>query len=154
MNAPTTTATRGAAFVDALEAAGARLTEPRRRVAELIAARDGHFTAADLADDAAARQLDIGRATIFRSLELLSSLGVVERLDLPSGEHAYVGCDPSHHHHVVCSRCGRSSDFEDAELAALVEAVGARTGYRIDSHRLELFGVCATCAATAVGATD
>ncbi len=143
--------TAAGSFVDALTDAGIRLTGPRRAVAELIARRDGHFTAADLAADARARRLRVGRATIFRSLELLSGLGVVERLDLPTGEHAYVGCEPSHHHHVVCARCGRASDFDDADLTAVVEAVGARTGYRIDSHRLELFGVCPTCADAGTG---
>jgi Fur family ferric uptake transcriptional regulator len=132
-------------LIAALVGSGVRLTGPRRTVAELIARQPGHFTAADLVDAARASHLRIGRATIFRSLELLSSLGVVERLDLPNGEHAYVGCEPSHHHHVVCSNCGRSSDFDDADLSAVVDSVAHRTGYRIDSHRLELFGECASC---------
>jgi Fur family ferric uptake transcriptional regulator len=136
-------------LIAALEGSGVRLTRPRRAVAELIARRTGHFTAADLVDAARTGHPGLGRATIFRSLELLSSLGVVERLDLPNGDHAYIGCEPSHHHHVVCSNCGRSSDFDDADLSALVETVSDRTGYRIDSHRLELFGLCPTCAGAA-----
>ena len=91
----------------AMDSAGYRLTEPRRAVAELIAAREGHFSAADLIDDARVRRLGIGRATVFRALDLLTELGVLERLDLPNGEHAYVPCEPVHHHHVVCSVCGR-----------------------------------------------
>lgn len=138
-------------LVRALEEAGVRLTGPRRQVVKLIADRAGHFTAAELVRDANVRRQRIGRATVFRSLELLSSLGVIERLDLPSGEHAYIGCEPAHHHHVVCSSCGRSSDFDDAELSAVVESVAARTGYRIDSHRLELFGTCPACAAVQAG---
>jgi len=140
-------------LIAALEGSGVRLTGPRRAVAELIAGQRGHFTAADLVDAARATGSGIGRATIFRSLELLSGLGVVERLDLPNGEHAYVGCEASHHHHVVCSNCGRSSDFDDADLSAVVESVADRTGYRIDSHRLELFGLCPTCAGAASEAT-
>lgn len=131
--------------INALDRAGHRLTEPRRAVAELIAGREGHFTAADLAADARRRHLPIGRATIFRALDLLLELGVVERLDLPSGEHAYIGCEPAHHHHVVCSSCGRATDIDDAGLRAVVDAIGERTGYRIDAHRLELFGRCPSC---------
>ena len=86
--------TDAAPFIAALEGAGFRLTEPRRAVARLIADQPGHFTSADLVADARSRRLGIGRATIFRTLEVLSELGVVERLDLPSGEHAYVGCAP------------------------------------------------------------
>jgi Fe2+ or Zn2+ uptake regulation protein len=131
----------------ALGRAGYRLTGPRRAVAELIATREGHFTAADLVAEAGRRRLGIGRATVFRSLDLLIDLGVVERLDLPSGDHAYVACEPSHHHHVVCSRCGRAVEIHDAGLRSLIEDVTARTGYTVETHRLELFGVCPACRA-------
>ena len=137
-----------------LEASGVRLTGPRRVVASLIEGRSGHFTAADLEADPRTKRARIGRATIFRSLDLLSSLGVIERLDLPNGEHVYVGCEPQHHHHVVCSTCGRSSDFDDAELSAVVQSVAQRTGYQINSHRLELFGTCPSCAAAATSRGD
>lgn len=132
-------------IVTALDLAGYRLTEPRRSVAALIADQDGHFTAAELVRAARARRLGVGRATIFRTLEVLEDLGAVERLDLPSGEHAYVGCEPAHHHHVVCSRCGRTDEIDDAGLRTIVEDVARRTGYRVDDHRLELFGLCPAC---------
>jgi Fe2+ or Zn2+ uptake regulation protein len=131
----------------AIGRAGYRLTGQRRAVAELIAERDGHFTAADLVADARARHLGVGRATVFRALDLLLDLGVVERIDLPSGEHAYVACEPTHHHHVVCSRCGRAAEIDDAGLRSLIEQVGRRTGFTVDSHRLELFGLCPACRA-------
>jgi Fur family ferric uptake transcriptional regulator len=136
-------------FVTALERAGYRMTQPRRAVAQLIADQGGHFSAADLVAAAQARKLGIGRATIFRALDTLSELGVVERIDLPSGDHAYVGCAPTHHHHVVCSRCGRTSEIDDAGLRSVVRDVARRTGYRVDEHRLELFGLCPACLAAA-----
>jgi Fur family ferric uptake transcriptional regulator len=129
----------------AMEAAGYRLTGPRRAVARLIAAREGHFSAADLIDDARVRGLGIGRATIFRSLELMTELGVLERLDLPSGEHAYVACEPAHHHHVVCEVCGRVTEIDDRGLAAAVQDIERRTGWQVESHRLELYGRCPSC---------
>ena len=132
-------------LVDALDTAGHRLTEPRRAVAELISARGRHFTAAELLDDARVRRLGIGRATIFRALDLFAELGVLERLELPSGEHAYVRCEPAHHHHVVCSRCGRASEVEDCGMQAVVAEVRRRTGFEIESHRLELYGLCPGC---------
>jgi len=132
-------------MIDALDRAGHRVTEPRRAVATLIADRAGHFTAADLVVDARARRLGIGRATIFRSLELFTELSVVERLELPTGEHAYVPCEPIHHHHVICSRCGRTAEVGDCGMTAVATEVGRRTGYRIETHRLELFGLCPAC---------
>jgi Fur family ferric uptake transcriptional regulator len=132
-------------IVSALDRAGYRLTEPRRSLAGLIADQDGHFTAAGLVEAARAGRLGIGRATVFRTLEVLEDLGAVERLDLPSGEHAYVVCEPAHHHHVVCSGCGRTDEIDDAGLRAVVGDVARRTGYRVDDHRLELFGLCPAC---------
>jgi Fur family transcriptional regulator, ferric uptake regulator len=133
-------------FVDALDRAGYRLTEPRRHVAELISAREGHFTAADLIDDARARRLGIGRATIFRALDLFTELTLLERVDLPSGGHAYVPCLPrGHHHHVVCSVCGRVTEVEDLGLAGAIEEIERRSGWQVESHRLELYGRCPRC---------
>ncbi len=132
-------------LVAALDQAGYRLTEPRRAVADLISGRAGHFTAADLIDEARDRRMGIGRATIFRALDLFTDLNVLERLDLPTGEHAYVPCEPVHHHHVVCSRCGRTTGADDHGLQAMVDEVARHTGYRIDEHRLELYGLCPSC---------
>lgn len=141
-------------IVTAFDRAGYRLTEPRRSLAALIANRDGHFTATELLSDARAMRLHVGRATIFRTLEVLEGLGAVERLDLPSGEHAYVVCEPAHHHHVVCSRCSRTSEIDDAGLRTVVGEVARRTGYRVDEHRLELFGLCPACLASQPGPTS
>jgi Fur family ferric uptake transcriptional regulator len=137
------------AIVEALEGAGYRLTSPRRALAGLIAGRSGHFTADALLVESRRRRLGLGRATIFRSLDVLAELGVIERLDLPSGEHAFVACEPTPHHHVVCSSCGRSTGMGDHDLGSVFAAVARETGYRVDGHRLELFGVCPACQAQA-----
>jgi Fur family ferric uptake transcriptional regulator len=130
-----------------MDVAGYRLTRPRRAVADLIADHDGHFTAAELEAVAHERRLGISRATLFRALELLTELGVLERLDLPGGEHAYVSCATAHHHHVVCSRCGRTTEVEDHGVAEAVAEIARHSGYRIDTHRLEMFGLCRHCLA-------
>ena len=130
-------------IVGAVAGAGYRVTRPRQAVASLINARTGHFTSSDLLADARRRRLALGRATVFRNLELFTELGALERLDLPNGEHAYVACEPEqHHHHVVCRRCGGSVEVADGGLQAVVDEIARRTGYAIDSHRLELFGLC------------
>jgi Fe2+ or Zn2+ uptake regulation protein len=133
------------AFLTALDRSDFRTTEPRRAVARLVADEPGHFSAADLVAAARSQRLGIGRATIFRTLDVLAELGLVERIDLPSGEHAYVACEPRHHHHVVCSGCGRTDDIDDAGLRSVVRDGARRTGYEIDDHRLELFGRCPSC---------
>ena len=134
-----------AVLVEAIDRAGYRVTRPRRAGAELVADRDGHFTAADIVVDARRRRPGIGRATVFRTLDLLAEVGVVERVDLPDGEHAYVGCEPSHHHHVICTSCGRSTDVADCGMREVAREVERRSGYAVASHRLELFGTCPDC---------
>jgi Fur family ferric uptake transcriptional regulator len=133
------------AITGALEDAGYRLTGPRRALAGLIAARRGHFTAEDLLGESRQQRLGVTRATVFRSLDVLADLGLVERLDLPTGEHAFVACEPAHHHHVVCSSCGRNAEVRDNGLERVAQAVARVTGYRVDTHRLELFGLCPDC---------
>ena len=139
--------TAAATLVEALERAGYRLTEPRRTVAELVAGRAGYFRAADLAAEARRTRQDVGRATIYRALDLFLTLGLVERVDLPDGEHAYVPCDPVHHHHAICTTCGRSLDISDHGLDEVLREIGRRSGFRVAVHRLELFGDCASCQA-------
>jgi Fur family ferric uptake transcriptional regulator len=134
-------------IVDALDLAGYRLTGPRREVARLIAEHGGHFTVLELEAAARDRRIDISRATLFRTLDVLTELKVVERMDLPTGEHAYVPCAPAHHHHVICTRCGRTAEVEDSGISEAVAEAGRRSGYRIDTHRLELFGLCRFCQA-------
>jgi len=137
-----------AELVRALERAGYRMTGERRAVAELIASRDGAFETADLVADSRRRELGVARATIFRTIELLTSVGAVERLDLPNGEHSYVRCDTrEHHHHLVCTRCQRSVDLEQIGMAPIIADIERRTGYRVDRHRVELFGLCPACQA-------
>ena len=132
-------------IVDTLGRRGLRLTGARRRVADMLDRRGGTFTAADLLDDAERHDVAIGRATVFRSLDLFTDLGLLERIDLPTGDHAYVVCEPVHHHHVVCSVCGRQTEVEDAGVQAILAEMERQTGYRIDRHRLELYGTCPSC---------
>ena len=135
-------------LVEALGDAGYRLTEPRRVVAELVADRSGHFTANDLIAEVQDRELDIGRATIFRALDLFTELQLLERIDLPNGDHAYVPCLPGyHHHHVICQSCARVTDVADLGLGQAITRMESETGWTVDKHRLELYGRCPDCQA-------
>jgi len=135
------------ASLAALGRAGYRQTWQRRKLTDLIAARDGHFTAADLETDAREQGVGLGRATIFRTLEALLQAGVLERIELADGSHAYVACAPRHHHHAICTGCGAVVEFDDRELSTVVAALARSTHYRIDDHRVELFGRCPACQA-------
>jgi Fur family ferric uptake transcriptional regulator len=131
--------------VERLNQAGTRLTEPRRRLARLVDQQPGPFTAADLLAAVGREPRRIGRATVFRTLALLEAEGVVERIDLPNGDHAYVACERGHHHHAVCVACGRVTDLPDLDVGLDLAELSRRSGYAIESHRLELFGRCPDC---------
>ncbi len=135
------------ALIDTLQRARVRVTTPRQVVASLVAARSGHFTAAELVADAQRTHPGIGRATVFRALDLFSTLRLVERVDLPGGDHAYVACESAHHHHAICTGCGLSFDIEDVGLADVLAAIGRRSGFEVTAHRLEVFGRCSACRA-------
>jgi Fur family ferric uptake transcriptional regulator len=132
-----------------LQDAGQRMTAPRRTVIAAILERTEPFTSAELWAAIQAQAPEIGRATVFRTLDLLVRLGVVGRIhDDPQGGrcHAYLACEIAHHHHVICSRCGAVADFhEERALEALVREVEQHTAFRIEGHRLELIGRCPVC---------
>lgn len=125
---------------------GHRLTTPRRRLLEVMDGLGDRFTA----DQVLAASPGVGRATVFRTLRLMQELGVVCQVVLDGGGVAYRLASGGHHHHVVCSECGAVSDFASHDIEDLVAELGRRTGFEIDSHRLELYGRCQRCRATLI----
>ena len=128
---------------------GHKLTGPRRAVLEEVVSRDAPFTSSELLDAVQAQAPGIGRATVFRTLDLLTRMGVVQRIhrDADSGRcHAYMVCEETHHHHLICKECGMVTDFtEDKELDSLVRQIEKRTAFQVEAHRLELVGLCPKC---------
>ena len=137
------------AILERLDQEGYRLTGQRRMVLEEIVNYTAPFTSADLLEAMHRRSPDMGRATVFRTLDLLTRVGVVQRIhtDAEGGRcHAYMACDSSHHHHLICNSCGKVADFtEDRELDTLVSEIERRTAFRVEGHRLELLGTCPEC---------
>ncbi len=139
-------------ILERLDREGYRLTGPRRTVLEEVVRREVPFTSAELLTTLQQHAPTIGRATVFRTLDLLARLGVVQRIheDAEGGRcHAYLACDAGHHHHLICQGCGAVADFADAAaLETLLREVAQQTAYRIEGHRLELVGRCPTCQAS------
>jgi Fur family ferric uptake transcriptional regulator len=134
----------------ALRAAGHRASGPRSAVLELIGNQECVLSAREIADELRAGGREVGVATVYRTLELLESMRLVQRLDvggasaryepaLPGGEH--------HHHHLVCDRCGDVSAFEDLELERAIAKLAARVDFAVDAHDVTLRGACPACRA-------
>lgn len=133
---------------------GYSVTPGRRVVIDSLADRETIFTANDVV--AWVDQIDpsIGRATVFRTLDLLSQIGVLNRVHGENGCHRYTVCDAGHHHHLVCTQCGRVLRFELAGIESEIERVAERAQFVVSSHRVELFGLCPECQATDLGRRD
>ncbi|MDA8218339.1 MAG: Fur family transcriptional regulator [Dehalococcoidales bacterium] len=129
-----------------LAADGYPITQQRKAIAGLIMSQEKCFSADDLLAVARDRGLHIGRATIFRTLDLLARLGYVCKVH--DGERAgYTVCGPGHHHHLVCSSCGQVVHLEGCPVSGYLRDVESSTGFAVAEHRLEIVGVCPQCRA-------
>ena len=130
-----------------LRANGQRGGGAREEVMALLARQDCCLTAQQIHDRLRDEDRRVGLASVYRALELLTSLGLVHRVDV-EGTAAFEPADPGghHHHHLVCSRCGRVDAFEDLALEEAIEALSARVGYRVAEHDVVLRGACDSCA--------
>jgi len=88
-----------------------------------------------------------GIATVYRTLELLEEIDVLKKVDFGDGRARYEVRDEDneHHHHLVCQRCGKITEFEDDLLVKLETAIYRKTGFRITEHVAKFYGVCAEC---------
>ena len=126
---------------------GYRLTAPRRMVIDTFLTYDRSFTAEQLVADV--REQDdhqlIGRATVYRTLEILAAIDILKRIIQPDGHPAYI-CDTiGHRHHLVCSECGKAVAFTACPVDELVRNLTQNTEYKIHDHLLEVFGICPSC---------
>jgi len=127
-----------------LDAAGYRRGGSRRRVIEFLETRDCAVTALEID-----REVErVGRASVYRTLEQLEELGLVQRVELGGDSAAFERIDPTghHHHHLVCTKCGRVLPFEDESLEEAIHGLGAREGFRVEGHDVTLRGTCTRCA--------
>jgi Fur family ferric uptake transcriptional regulator len=106
-----------------------------RRAPEPVSAQDLH---ADLGRT-------VGLATVYRALQDLADAGQVDVFRRDTGEALFRLCNPVHHHHLVCERCGRVDEVDACEVEEWAGRVAARRGYRISGHQADIFGVCPGC---------
>lgn len=125
---------------------GVRATAPRRAVVDAALAHDRPFTAQELVAGLARRR--VGRATVFRTLDLLVRLGVLSRMHaVEAGQRCvrYTRCDPEHHHHLRCRSCGRVEEIDLPALERQLAAVARRRGFHATLHEVEIEGLCGRC---------
>lgn len=135
-------------LVARVRAAGYKITPPRMAVLEVIYNEGGHLNPVEVLEQARAIHARLGRATVYRTLELLTQLGIVRPIYLVDSGPIYIRAD-SAHHHLVCSHCGLIIDFDQCSAGDIADELSREHGFEIKSHLLEFYGVCANCSARA-----
>jgi Fur family ferric uptake transcriptional regulator len=132
--------------LDRLSGAGYRRGGAREAVIELLDEQSCALSALDIEDQLRARDgRRVGRASIYRVVDELVTLGLLTRVDVGDGVARYEPQRPGHHHHLVCDGCGRLEPFEDAALERVIHRLGERVAFDVSDHDVTLHGTCDTC---------
>jgi Fur family ferric uptake transcriptional regulator len=125
-----------------LRAAGYRSGAARAAVIDLLEGEDCCVSAADVHTSLETR---VGLASVYRVLESLHEVGSVRRVDVGDGVARYEPVREAHHHHLVCTECGKVEAFDDPELERAIRRVEAKSGYAVETHDVVLQGACDDC---------
>ncbi|HSJ18238.1 MAG TPA: transcriptional repressor [Solirubrobacterales bacterium] len=126
---------------------GHRIGGAREAVVELLARQDCCLSAQQIADRLRSQGSGVGIASVYRTLDLLHGLGLVQRVDVGEGGQRYEPIVPGgeHHHHAVCDSCGEVTAFDDPRLEQAIERVSSRLGHAASGHDVVIRGTCTRC---------
>lgn len=134
-------------YVERLRHQGLRVTPQRLIVLDALAAHSGHITADEILRWTAARYPAINLATVYRTLDLLISIGVVAQTDFGSGVSFFELVGDAPHHHLVCEHCHAVLEVDDEALQPVHESILRDYGFLTNARHLALFGTCRECQA-------
>ncbi|MGH9459594.1 MAG: Fur family transcriptional regulator [Vicinamibacteria bacterium] len=123
---------------------GLRLTRQRKVVFDAVSQADGHPAANEIYETARRVLPQISLGTVYRTLGVLRDAGVVQELHLKEAQGRYEERG-DHHHHVVCTGCGRIEDLDATAFDGLTSRAQEATAFHIEDHRLEFYGLCPDC---------
>lgn len=138
-------------WMERLQEHGYRLTGPRQAVVETIANSQFLLEPQAIYEQARQHSPGIGLVTVYRTLEALEELGLVQRVHHPHGCQAFVPAAVGHQHLIICTRCNRVAYFsgDGEKMDRLMDDVAARSGFTVEDHWLQLFGLCNECRSSA-----
>jgi Fe2+ or Zn2+ uptake regulation protein len=128
-----------------MRAHGYRATGPRQAIIDIVTTARRALSPAEIHAQARKRYPSLGLVTVYRTLEKLEQLGLVQRVHHPHGCQSFLPASHGHEHLLLCQKCGQAETFSGDNLDPLMHQIAARTGYKIQEHWLQLFGLCAKC---------
>ena len=155
VNSPPTGLAQTSSLRTTLNDRGQRLTPQRQRVLDLFEriGEGSHLSAEEVHLRLVRSQERVSLATVYRTLRLLSSMGLLQELELPEGGRRFELAGDAHrdHHHLLCVRCGRTEEFESGAVLAAGEAAAGSFGFRLLECVLNVWALCPACAAEEQG---
>jgi len=126
---------------------GLKATKQREEILNIFLNSPGHKNLAQIYFQVAKVNPKIGYTTVYRTLKLLTRLGLAEQRKFADGETRYEPTsEKNHHDHLICLDCGKIIEFEDEVLETLQSRIAQRYRFKIFHHRMELYGRCVDCA--------
>jgi Fur family transcriptional regulator, ferric uptake regulator len=130
---------------ETLREQGYRLTPQRLMILSAIHSSDHHISAEEIYAQVCARYPNVNISTVYRTLELLKELGLVTETDLGGGKFRYHYVEKGHHHHLICRKCGRIFELDEAVLNPVEGTILRKYGFKADLSHLAVFGNCVQC---------
>ncbi len=125
---------------------GYRLSEPRKRVMELLESAEVALSPQQIHQELQQKNCELGLVSVYRTLELLTQLELVSVVYDPQRNPGYMLSTTGHHHHIVCQECHKALEFSGSDdIDELVQRVEAETSFQVRDHFLQLFGLCPDC---------
>lgn len=129
----------------ALQERGHRLTAARQLILAVLVQCGGHISADGLAERVREQAPNVGRMTVYRTLDLLSEAGLIRPVYQGTGAAHYILLEDGHHHHLICTNCAQVQEVADCGLEELETLLSQRFDFQIQGHLVEFYGLCAAC---------
>jgi Fur family ferric uptake transcriptional regulator len=128
---------------------GLKTTRQRSLIIDTFFEAGGHLSVEDVWNKVRTHDARVSVATVYRTMKLLSECGLAQARNFGDGQTRYEAGGRQHHDHLICTRCGTIVEFENDRIEALQDAVARKHGFKVTSHKMELYGLCAKCRQTA-----
>ena len=130
---------------DELQEASLKATPARLAVMKFLEKSDQPVDANMILDYLRQKDVDVDPATVFRMMNIFHKKGITQQIQLQEGKSRYELSTKSHHHHLVCTNCGKIEEVEGDFLKKMEEDVFKSKKFKVQSHSLEFFGLCSNC---------